>query len=97
MQIMRGALSPFKTLFLFIALLCSMNLSAQKVTNSGRDFWLGFTEVVDRATADFYLNVSSRDTTSVTVSIPGTGFTLTQLIVPDTVFHLFTSCIRCGD
>jgi len=86
MQIMRGALSPFKTLFLFIALLCSMNLSAQKVTNSGRDFWLGFTEVVDRATADFYLNVSSRDTTSVTVSIPGTGFTLTQLIVPDTVF-----------
>lgn len=43
-------------------------------TNSGTDFWLAFTETYDRTSAVYWLNITSNDTTSGNVSIPGQSF-----------------------
>jgi len=63
----------------------SSGLYAQNLTNSGRDFWLAFTECHDLTTAVYQINISSPVATAGNVSIPGTGFSQNFTTTPGIV------------
>jgi len=60
-------------------------LYSQDISNAGTDFWFAFTEVYDRATAVYEANITSNNSASGTVSIPGSAFSATFTIVPGQV------------
>jgi len=60
-------------------------LSAQKITNSGKDFWFAFTEMFDKSSAVYWVNITSNDSAKGTVSIPGVAWTQNYSINPGQV------------
>lgn len=73
---------------LSLCLLYSTSSIAQLFTNSGTDFWFAFTETRDRANALYWVNITSNENASGTVSIPGTGFTQNFNVVPGQVVEV---------
>jgi gliding motility-associated-like protein len=64
----------FLTYLAISLLLTPLNSSAQIITNEGTDFSIAFPRTRDGANAIYWLNITSRYSTSGTVQIPGTGF-----------------------
>ncbi len=58
---------------------------AQGITNKGKEFWMGYTEIFDKTNAQYFLNISSTDTTNVTVEIPNSAFSQTRQLLPNTI------------
>ena len=63
----------------------SFESTAQNITNAGSEFWFAYTEMRDTDQADYEVKISSENTTSGTVSIPGTGFSQNFSISPGAV------------
>ena len=78
---------------LMFNLLASTNLQAQDFSNKGRDFWVGYgyhqqmTNGGGGGTQDMVLYFATEAITTVTVTIPGTGYSQTYSNIPaNTVF-----------
>ena len=74
-------------------LLCGNTLQAQDFSNKGRDFWVGYgyhqqmTNGGGGGTQDMVLYFATEGITTVTVTIPGTGYSQTYSNIPaNTVF-----------
>ena len=65
--------------------LCS---SAQLITNSGKEFWFAFPETFDKASAVYWVNITSNDSTGGTVSIPGLGWSQTFSVLAGQVVRV---------
>lgn len=64
-----------KTFFLcLLFVVFGKMVTAQTFTSSGTDFWLAYPEFIDQSRADYILYISSQQSTSGAVSIPGTSF-----------------------
>lgn len=85
------------------------DVRAQSITNAGTDFWFGFTEPLDAfkintnpadTTIVFQANISSSNTTTGFIEIPGTSFlvnfnvspgSVTKVIIPDSLAYVGSS------
>ncbi len=76
-------------LALFIGLLLNCVCSAQSVnTNSGKDFWFGYTETEDLTSASYVVYINSLKTTNGTLTIPGYAYTVNFTATPTTTVRL---------
>src|ERR1700722_5230536 len=87
---------------------CSNLCFAQSInTNSGKNFWFGYTETTDGVSADYVVYITTLKKTNGTVSIPGslwsTPFTVipsvtTRIVLPsaDVVAVTFTGPVNQG-
>ncbi len=75
-------------ILLFLAL--SMSVYSQDFSNKGKDFWVGYgfhTVMIGNNGQDMVLYFATDQVTTVTVSIPGTGYSQTYANIPaNTVF-----------
>jgi len=77
----RVLLSAF--LVLLISVLFTGNSFGQSVnTNSGTDFWFGFTETDDLQSADYVVYINTLKKTNGTVSVPGAAWSTNFTAVP---------------
>lgn len=87
-----------KVAILFIAFLLSGQAFAQSITNSGKEFWFAFPEMFDKGVtaADYWVNITSNQGATGTVSIPGAGFTRPFTVAPGGIQQVnFTPASLC--
>ncbi len=74
--------------FIITCLLLTLNGFGQLFTNAGTDFWFAFTETRDRANAEYWVNITSNESSTGTVEIPGTGFSQNFTVSPGQVVKI---------
>lgn len=76
---------------LIAMLLCFVFVTskAQLTTNSGREFWFAFPEMYDNTNAVYWLNITSNNSCSGTVSIPGASWSTSFSITPGKIARVF--------
>lgn len=72
-------------LLISLLLVTRQDINAQVLQTNGVEFWFAFPEVLDKTNASFSVHVSSNDSTSGTVSIPGTGYSQAFNVIPNVV------------
>lgn len=83
----RVTIKPFFTLLLLFVL--GLNLRAQLITNSGKEFWFAFPETYDKTAAVYWVNITSNFNTSGTVSIPGQAWSQNFTIASGAVAKVY--------
>ncbi len=68
--------------FISFLLLTGVSHSQSINTNSGKDFWFGFTETEDITSADYVVYINTLKTTNGTVSVPGYAWSVNFTAVP---------------
>ncbi len=63
----------------------NINQNHGQITNAGKDFWFGFTEVYDSTSASFVVYISSLVNSSGTVTVPGQGVSKNFTVTPGTI------------
>ena len=74
-----------KNLLFFFILFTSFSVFSQDFSNKGRDFWVGYgyhQGMVSGNAQDMVLYIATEQITTVTISIPGTGYTQTIANIP---------------
>jgi gliding motility-associated-like protein len=79
-----------RTLTLLVVLLCSLHIKAQNLSNTGKEFWVGyghhqFMEPGEGNGMDMVIYLSAEQPATVTVSLDGTTWTNTYTIPANTV------------
>ena len=73
------------TLFLMLIFCASTHVAAQDTSNSGTNFWVGWTGHVDGSNSQMSLYLTSSVNTTATVSVPGLGISNTYNITANNV------------
>ena len=69
-------------------LLGGQDIFSQKITNSGKEFWFAFTEMFDKSSAIYWINITSNDSAKGIVSIPGVAWAQSYSIGPGQVAEI---------
>ena len=84
-------------LVLLAVLFAGVSLSAwgQAPSTEGKDFWVTFLRAADDSPTELKLTISARDSCSVTISNPSTGYTATRKVGNDSSTELVMNKNNC--